>query len=245
MRAGVYVTWVGALLCAAAAPACSPDQQGTRLADMTNKRLSISAPGSITLYADGCPLLIPGQVEATINDHPMKVSPGYHGTGIYAGPCTEPRFDLTEQIDLGSTATIVIKDPSQTVRAVIVGLREPPTLEPPNTEPWPLHRGDPVRVSFVSTGEAPDYAAARAAEANTSTSGAPCGWDAEAPAIIDGNTVAFAVPTTLCYGAAALTACVGYTTQPQVESCDNATCAYDPGMPHSCTTYPIEIVPGP
>jgi hypothetical protein len=238
-------TW-GLLALGLALPAgCEPD--GTLpLAEMRNKQLHINGlPGAggflgVSLFADGCPLLR-NDVLATLNDRPMLVSPGEHGYGFGAGPCYQPLFEMRMlPADLGPTLTLVIRDESQTLRAVIESyVDEKPALE----EPGPVReiaRGALVAIPFGPTTRAPDRVSG-SIYIDRSTGGAPCTFSARIePTVVD-RTVQVRVPEVLCHGTGTLGVCLGYAEQPRVAACENAQCNLSLRSTQTCRSYPITL----
>src|SRR6185369_13825038 len=130
---------------------------------------------TITLIADGCPVLSPGTVDATVNGRAMTVDPGHHGSGTVQDPCYQPVFHLEPlPTDLGSTLTIEIKDASETLRVVISSFHSSsPELETPTGTAMAVHRGDTLSFSFAgaSPDDPPDYAGASFENDGTPTDG--------------------------------------------------------------------------
>jgi len=85
------------------------------LAEMVDKELHINSVANnfmISLLANGCPLLIPGTVHATLNGRAMTVEPGSHGSG-FAGDvgCHEPTFKISAlPDDLGPVLTFATEE---------------------------------------------------------------------------------------------------------------------------------------
>jgi hypothetical protein len=245
---GPICTVAGLLLGVAGLAGCGLGQEGTSLAKMVNRELHFSLSNtflSISLFADGCPLLVPGTVDATLNGHPLEISPGRHGSGIWEGPCYQPRFSLsTLPDDLGSTLTFVIKDRTLTLRAVISGHHpELPMLEPAPSEPRVLRRADVVAIGFTSPADPPDHVFVSFSVKGTPTGGGACSHYPQADASIAIGQIEFQVPSTVCISPGSLRVCVGYTARPRLETCENATCFFDPTIAEACQVYPVTIEP--
>jgi len=217
------------------------------LAEMVDKELHINSVANnfmISLLANGCPLLIPGTVHATLNGRAMTVEPGSHGSG-FAGDvgCHEPTFKISAlPDDLGPVLTFVIEDHTETLRMVIGGYHpDVPVLEAPPAGGWMLNRGDPLSVSFTSPGEVPDEASAVFHEEGQDNFGPPCFFEDEAVATVAKGQVDLEIPTTLCFGPAWVSLCVGYAALPHVDLCENATCHYDPSEIAGCRVYDLLI----
>jgi hypothetical protein len=217
------------------------------LADMVDKQLYLGSfidGFNIDLFANGCPLLIPGTVRATMNGHEMTVDPGRHGSG-FAGdaPCYQPSFRIRPlPDDLGTVMTFVIEDRTETLRVVIGGYHpDVPVLEAAPAGGWMPHRGDRLSVSFTPPAEPPDDAHASFSEDGQDNSGPPCFYEDEADASVANEQVSLEVPTTLCFGPAWMWLCVGYAALPHLDLCENATCHYDPSEIEACAGYPLLI----
>jgi hypothetical protein len=250
-RFSVIAAAVFAVAAAAAAGCAGQPGDPAPLAEMTNKSLYVAGlPGSggdigVSLFADGCPLLVPGTVRATLNGRAMSVDPGKHD-GPFGPPCYQPTFSLSPlPADLGDTLTIEISDSSETLRVVIAGYHpDTPQLEPaPTGEPRVVHRGDPLSFGFSIVGDQPDVASASVGESGTPTAGAPCTYDAAAPSAIVGSAIEFQVPASLCYSEADIWACLGFSGQTHLVSCENATCTLDDFTTFGCQHYPVSIQP--
>jgi hypothetical protein len=220
---------------------------GTPLADMVDKQLDFDNLDddffSVSLFAKGCPLLVPGTVQATLNGHAMTVDPGHHGSGFGEAPCYQPTFELSPlPPGLGAQLTFVIADASETLRAVIGGFHpDLPVLEAQPAQPSTVHRGDVVSISFTAAAEPPDDVQASFSEDGTPAGPPPCFYNDDAAATIATGEVDLAVPTTLCYSPAWLRLCLGYASLPHLEACENASCSYEPTEIQVCAEYPVTI----
>jgi hypothetical protein len=241
-HAAAIVSIATVLSCGSASAGCDA-LEGAPLARMHNKTLSFDrGPKSVTLEADGCPLLIPETVEATINGHQMAVDPGRHGTGINDGPCYPPQFGLpaADDFELGATATIVISDSSQTLRVVIVGLpAHLPTLETPTAQPRELHQGGSIKITFSPVEEAPEEATA-----GFSAIAGPNGCGAQdGVATLDVDAVTIQPPASPCFGNRWLLVDLEYPAASSVQTCENASCDYAPWRPFVFDYYPVTVLP--
>jgi hypothetical protein len=218
------------------------------LADIKSKALWLNriadADGllSAQLSGEGSPLLIPGTVEATLNGHPMIVDPGdrFSFDEFYWSPL----FKIQAPDDLGSTLTLVIKDSTQTLRAVISG-RHPhlPVLESPPPQPRVVHRGDQFVVPFTAPDEPPDLASASfSVDDGIHAEGSPCHLYPDAPpATILNGQIESRVPTDICISTAFAWVCAGYSALPRLETCENATCLFEPSTARACTNYSLVV----
>jgi hypothetical protein len=239
MRERVTLAICAVLLAAGAGCNVGP---GTTLADMVNKELVIDGPESITLGADGCALLIPGTVEATINGHPMSVDPGRPASVPYDEPCHYPSFGIDlKTIDVGPSATVQIKDQTETLTVVMTGFHpQAPMLPTPDKEAMKLDRSIPVRIPFTTSSGLPDEASFSFI---TGWDRDGCIQDESSPASIEEGAISTNIPSSLCLGSGELYACVGYTNSLVVQSCENAVCQVFYPERKDCVSYPIVFDP--
>jgi hypothetical protein len=241
---------IGIVLVAGGVIGCAPAGTAS-LADMQNKQLAIYGSGNpsdltVNLLADGCPLLEPGTVEATMNGSPMKVDPGHHGSGFDEGPCYQPTFHLDAfPPDLGPTPTIVIKDATQTLRVEISGFHDhPPQLELPAATPIPVHLGDTLSFAFTGTSatDPPGYASASLFNDGAPAAGSSCVFTYDGMPTLGDGVINMVVPSGLCSGAAKVSACVEFDHEPVVTACKNASCTLY-FLSGDCQRYELAVQP--
>lgn len=211
---------------------CSALSDRMPLADMEDKRLHVNVSAasngsdgwiSISLFADGMPLLLEDGVEATLNGQPMEI---YHGEHGFAEPFYQPTFKKHGLgRAFGSILTIEISDFSQKLRVVISGYRVTTlSFGGPSPEIVRLRRGDTFLASF--SGDHPDVAGASLSIQSRATTTEPCDSYPDITATLTANAVEVPIPATTCPGLYELSAGASFNSLLQFTTCENASCEF-------------------
>jgi hypothetical protein len=218
------------------------------LSEMRNKQLYLSGwggPGgrlTVSLFGDGCPLLIPNSTQATLNGRAMEVDVGHQVSGLEKGPCYQPLFDAHFLDDrLGETLTVTISDHSQTLRVALADYHPAaPILGPlgPN-----ISRGQSLSVAFSATTDLPDVVQAWLDVDSNHATGAPCYFSDKATAAIADGRVDLQLPSGICQGPATLHVCLTYSRKTHLSGCENATCKLDSDFTtRGCGKYDVTVL---
>jgi hypothetical protein len=238
----------GVIFVGTAVAGCQGDRR--QLAEMANKQLYISslwAPGGsvlVNLDADGCPVLDPDGLEATLNEHPMAIDPGHLGTEGEGGWCYQATFRLEPLPgDIGSTITIVIRDPSETLRMVLSDVHaHPPVLEPAGNDARRVHPGDQLSIGFTSPDGLPDTANASIFQDMRTADGPTFTNEYRQPVTLADDHVTLEIPS-LNPGPAWVSACVSFSQQAFVSDCQNAACVLGDPWSRGCDRYNLDVQP--
>jgi hypothetical protein len=233
--------FVGVALMGAAACGASTEPDGTPIAQMVGKVVTLTGrPGrylSALLSAEGCPVLAAGAT-ASLNDRQVQLSKGIHTDTPMPGMghCYPPLAYADLADVTSSVLDLKITDASQTVSVQITGYH-PFAFALGDLPQAVLHGGDAVSLPTPDIPDPPDQIVV----SFFATHGTPSTAAWTVSGLMSGGQVSFTVPSGSVVDSGDLVVCGEYSVATKIESCLNATCTLDMFTRGDCRSYATSV----